>query len=303
MFHSGPIGVSLTRLSDGVFLDVNKAFLLLFGYERNEVIGSNPLSLNMWVNARDRARMIDALREGGRAPDFETTFRTKTGGIREVLIAAELVDVAQELYILGHTQDITERKRAEEALGSSEERFRSLFETSSDSILLINQETGQILGANPAACKLYGYSPEEFLALKATDISAEPEKTEAEVSQSAPDIPFRLHRKKDAAPFPVEISASYFTEGDLRLNTAFIRDITERKKAEEQLLIANFGIKSSISAIRFADLDGRITSVNDSFLRLWGYDRADEVVGRHISEFAMAGVKGEGVKALQSGRV
>ena len=187
-------------------------------------------------------------------------------------------------------------------LKASEQRFRSLFETSRDSILLINHETVQIVGANPAACKLYGYSPEEFAALKITDVSAEPEKTEAAVRQSVPGVPFRLHRKKDGTVFPVEISRGYLEEGDLHIEAAFIRDITERKKAEEQLLIANFGIQSSISAIRFADLDGRVTSVNDSFVRLWGYERADEVVGRHISELAMSGMEAEGIKALRSGR-
>ena len=108
-------------------------------------------------------------------------------------------------------------------------------------------------------------------------------------------MPLRLHRKKDGTVFPVEISGGYFAEGDLRLHTAFIRDITDRKKVEEELLIASFGIKSSISAIRFADLDGRVTSVNDSFIRLWGYEGAHEVLGRHISELAMLGTEAEGI--------
>ena len=90
--------------------------------------------------------------------------------------------------------------------------------------------------------------------------------------------------------------------GGNRARCAFI-DITEGKKNhEEQLVIANFGIQSAISAIGFADLHGRVTFVNDSFLRLWGYDRADEVLGRHISDFAMAGMDGEGVRAARSGR-
>ena len=71
------------------------------------------------------------------------------------------------------------------------------------------------------------------------------------------------------------------------------QDITERKKTEEQLLVANFAMQSSISAICLADLEGRITYVNDSFLSLWGYDEAEEVIGRHISEFAMPGTEEE----------
>ena len=116
VFRAGPMGASLTRLVDGKFLDVNDAFLRLLGYERDEVIGRDPLSLGIWVNADDRARMVDTLRSGGRVTGLETTFRTKTGETSEVLIAAEFVDAAGERYILGLTRDITGRKRLEEQL-------------------------------------------------------------------------------------------------------------------------------------------------------------------------------------------
>ena len=209
---------------------------------------------------------------------------------------AELLRTNEQLQ-----REIEEHKRTVEKLRSSEARFRNLFETSRDPILLLKQETGQILEANPAACQLYGYSQEELLALRATDISAEPEKTRAAVLQYVPHVPLRLHRRKDGTVFPVEITGGSFTEAGLRLYTAFIRDITERRKNEEQLLVANFGIQSAISAVGFADTKGTVTFVNDSFLRLWGYDRADEVLGRHISEFAMAGMDEEGIKEALSG--
>ncbi len=180
-------------------------------------------------------------------------------------------------------------------------RFRNLFETSRDSILFMNQETGRILGANPAACKLYGYPLEELLTLNVTDTSAEPEKTYAAIRGSATDVPFRLHRKKDGTIFPVEIRGGFFTEGPIHFHTAFIRDITDAQRPKNSSMIANFGIQSSISAIRFADMDGRITFVNDSFIRLWGFERADEVIGRHIAEFALSGVEAEGIKAASWG--
>jgi PAS domain S-box-containing protein len=199
-------------------------------------------------------------------------------------------------------QDVTERRRSEEALRMSEKRFRSLFETSTDAILLVNQETGEIVAANPAACALYGYSAEEFLSLKDTDVSAEPKKTENAVKISATAVPFRLHRKKDGTVFPVEISGGYFQDGDTHLHTAFIRDISKRQKTEEDLLTYGFAIESSISGVGFADLDGSIRYVNDAFLRLWGYDSDDGVVGRQISEFALHGADEEAIKALRSGK-
>ncbi len=80
------------------------------------------------------------------------------------------------------------------------------------------------------------------------------------------------------------------------------QDITIRKKTEEQLMVANFAIRSSINAIGLANMAGETIFVNDSWLRLWGYDRAEEVLGRPIWEFAAAGEKSEAVQAVRSGR-
>ena len=113
VFRASPIGTSLSRLSEGTFLDVNDAFLRLFGYDRDQVIGRNPQMLNMWVNPDDRARMVETLRERGRVNGFETAFRAKSGEIRNVIVISEVVDVAGEEYILGLTLDITDHKNAE----------------------------------------------------------------------------------------------------------------------------------------------------------------------------------------------
>jgi PAS domain S-box len=72
--------------------------------------------------------------------------------------------------------DITERKKAEEALRESEKQYRTLFESIADTVFLIDQETGGLLDVNPAATRMYGFNREEFLQMTATDVSAEPEK-------------------------------------------------------------------------------------------------------------------------------
>ncbi len=111
-FRASPVGTSITRLSDGQFVDINDAFLGLFSYTREEVIGQNPLKLAMWASPEDRAKMVELLQKLGRIQDFETKFRRKSGEIRDVRVSAEVIEVAGERYILGLTHDITERKRA-----------------------------------------------------------------------------------------------------------------------------------------------------------------------------------------------
>lgn len=143
------------------------------------------------------------------------------------------------ISLVGIIADITERKRSEEALRESEDRYRSLFELESDAIFMIDNETGRILEANRAASSLYGYSRDELLARKNTDLSAEPEETQRQtrgnpiVVDYMVTIPLRIHRKKDGTEFPVEITGRFFIRNERSVHIAAIRDITERKEAEE----------------------------------------------------------------------
>ena len=118
----------------------------------------------------------------------------------------------------------------------SEERFRNLYETSTDAILIVDRDTKQILDANPAASKLYGYLHDEFLRMKNIDVSAEPEKTASALEHEVTFVPLRYHRKKDGTVFPVEASIGYFVLKGRPVHTAFIRDISKRKKDENERL-------------------------------------------------------------------
>ena len=112
-FRTSPVGTSILRVIDNKFADVNDAFLGLFGYTREEVIGQNPLDLGIWVDPEDRVKMVETLQRWGRVKDFETRFRWKSGEIGDVLFAAEVIEAAGQQYMLGLVHDITERKRGE----------------------------------------------------------------------------------------------------------------------------------------------------------------------------------------------
>jgi PAS domain S-box-containing protein len=131
------------------------------------------------------------------------------------------------------------QRQAQAALAASEERYRRLFEVESDAVFLVDCETHRFIEANGAALKMYRYSREEFLLLKARDISAEPEKTERAISMGMTHIPLRWHRKKDGTVFPVEIVGGYFDYQGRKVHVATIRDITERRRSESLFLQAN----------------------------------------------------------------
>ena len=130
--------------------------------------------------------------------------------------------------------DITERKQAERALKESEEKYRHLFDLESDAIFLIRKDDGQILEVNRAAVELYGYSREELLSMKNTDLSAEPDKTTQATAKQNTTIPIRYHRRKDGTTIVVEITASHFTWQNVDVHVAAIRDISFRLEAEKE---------------------------------------------------------------------
>ena len=136
-------------------------------------------------------------------------------------------------------QGMARRKRVEDTLRESEEKYYHLFEMESDAIFLMDAQTGNILAANTAAVELYGYSREELLRLRSADLSAEPEEAESAggivKSGSVVLIPSRYHRKKDGTIFPVEIKTTALLWQGRPAFIPAIRDITERMQAEAVL--------------------------------------------------------------------
>ena len=116
----------------------------------------------------------------------------------------------------------TERKQAEELLRQSEEKYRQLFNTVPDAVMLLDGKTLQFIDANASALNLYGYSREEFLKLRQPETSAQYEVSVHTLLKilggEINKIPLRYHKKKDGTKFPVEVSAGNFMlEGDGRL--------------------------------------------------------------------------------------
>jgi len=136
-------------------------------------------------------------------------------------------------------RDITEREKLEELLRMSEEKYRQLFATVPDAIFIFDAVTRQFIDVNESALHLYGYLRNEFLDLKYSDITAEPEESEKVIAKTITGkmhrVPLRYQRKKDTTVFPVEASTSMFDLEGQKVICVVVRDITERKKAEDAL--------------------------------------------------------------------
>jgi PAS domain S-box-containing protein len=131
-FHGSPVAMAISSMLDRRIIDVNDAFERQSGYSRDEIIGRTPLESMIMVDSAEVERLTRILIADGNIHDLESPYRTRSGELRLALFSAEIVDVADKPCILTVAEDITERKRAVEALQLSEERFRLMFDNMSN---------------------------------------------------------------------------------------------------------------------------------------------------------------------------
>jgi len=112
-FRASPMIVTITRLSDGAYMEVNQSFTRVFGFTREETIGRLSADMNVWMRPGDRENMVRHLKSLGHISNEVYAFRTKAGDARTCLFSAELIEYEGETCILSVTNDITEYKRME----------------------------------------------------------------------------------------------------------------------------------------------------------------------------------------------
>jgi len=243
LFEQAPQAVTLMD-SHHRILRVNREFCRFFGYTPEETIGRRLSDLIIPEESRDEdARHADLVAHGQRV-DAEGVRRRKDGSLLYASIVRVPVSVPGG-QVVSYTilNDITERKRAEEAVRISEERWRSIFENSAVGIVLTDPN-GFFTAANRAFQQLVGYTEEELRALSYLDITHEEDRpaNSAMVRQlwegSLPQFTLeKPYRRKDGTLIWVRVTVSLApgSETAPRFAMAIVEEITERKNAEEQL--------------------------------------------------------------------
>jgi PAS domain S-box-containing protein len=283
-------------------VDANPAFLAMFGRTREELLAMPPQELVAAESHRTCSDVLAAAAEG-RIFQGECKARRADGALFDVELRGVPMHYLGRPHRLVIVRDITERRRAEEQLRQSEERYRLLFEMESDAIVLVDVETLQHLDVNRAAAELYGYSREELLALKSTDLSAEDHKTRTAMQTGSKfvRVPLRYHRKKDGTVFPVEITANFFELHGRRTMLAAIRDVTERKQAEEARGRLEAQLRQAQKMEAIGQLSGGIAhDFNNILTGILGYlmlagerqdDLGDARLGRYLEQARKASLR------------
>jgi len=247
-FQTSGDAININRISDGMYVDFKKAFLDIIGYSREEVQGRTSLELAIWADPADRIRMVEAVQSGAACRNIEARFRRKNGEIFWGMMSASYIDVEGVPCVLTISRDISEPKAAEqrltaagEALRISEERYRKVFQTSLDSILINRTSDRRFIDVNQAFLDTMGFERDEVIGRTSLELNlwADPRDLETVDEMLARDMECRnveiQFRKKDGGTLWGLMSASVIEIEGVRCALSITRDISNAKAAEDEI--------------------------------------------------------------------
>ena len=279
----------------GNFTFVSDSLCRIAGCSREELLGLNNRDYTSAETANEMYQIFNRTYLTGKPAkmvDYEI-FR-KGGSPRIMEMSASLIkDVTgKPMGFRGVVRDVTERKRAEEALRESEERYRSLFQNNHAVMLLIDPENADIVDANPAACSFYAWSHEELTSKKISDINTLTEEQVFQELQQAKSEHshhfFFRHRLARGEIVDVEVFSGPITLNGKKLLYSIVHDITERKKAIEALRASEEKYRTVLEAnpdpVVVYDIEGKVVYFNPAFTRVFGWTLGERL-GKHMDVY------------------
>jgi len=274
-FESATVGVCLVA-TDGRFINVNRTLCDMLGYAKEELLR---LTFSEITHEEDRevgtTFLTKALSGGPKSMQMEKRYLHKEGRIVWALLSTALVEQSREHggFVISYVQDITERKRAVEQL----EMLKVSIDQHFDAAYWMDAGN-RFVYVNDSACKALGYAREELLGKPLSMIApdATPHVLE-EVWKRLRETGFftreGMHRRKDGSLFPVELVASYVRFEGKEFNCGFARDITERKRAQDELIwktaLLEAQVDSTLDGILVVDTMGRKILQNHQFIGMF----------------------------------
>ena len=284
---------------DGYILWANKAELDLVGYTSEECVGHHITEFH--ADPEVIHDILQRLLNGETLRNYEARLRCKDGKIKHVLIDSNgLWKDGEFVHTRCFTRDVTERRRAEEAVRKSREYVENIIGSMIDMLVVVAPD-GTIRTVNEATCDVLGYTQEELVGRPATLLFSEEEEEEENTTQlivSQEALPFKRSvlrrlvkdgaisniekslRAKSGHTIPALMSGSVMRDNDgtIRGIVCVAQDITERKRAEEEFRGMGIALDSAMAGISRLDASGRYAMVSNAYATLCGYE-PDEMIG------------------------
>ena len=306
MFESNRAVQLIVDPETAAIVDANVAASEYYGWSVERLRTMNLADINTLDPERIHEEMASAARQ--KRSYFQFQHRLASGVVRDVEVHSGPVEIGGRQYLYSIVHDVTERRQAEQALLSSEEKYRNIFDFASVGIYQSTLD-GRLVTANASLARMLGYdSVEELLQVPlAEDVYfyAEDRKKHLATEGTNADVQV-LWKKKNGAPIWVQVNAHavHDAKGELMFE-GFVYDITERKLAEQQLASSNAQRKAVLDAasrvsIIATDAEGTITVFNSGAERMLGYSAAEVIGRRSITDLHRAEELEEHANRLQS---
>jgi PAS domain S-box-containing protein len=283
----------------GVITSWNAGAEKTFGYTACEMVGQPIMRLVPSEYQQEETENLGRIKRGEYVPHFESVRMRKDGSTIPVSVTMSAIrnSAGNVVGVSNVACDITARRRAEEARQASEARYRTLFENAPDGIVIVDPK-GYYLDVNTSICRMLGYTRDEFIGLNATDIVAPTEIPHIGQALDVIKTKSDYHRewqfrRKDGSVFAVDTIATAMPDGNLM---AMIRDITERKRAEDEVrqsearyrtlfdtLIEGFCTIEMIFDAGGKPVDYRFLEINPAFEKQTGLHNAQGKLMRDLA--------------------
>ena len=303
MFNTSPDAAVVTELKSGKIINVNDGFIRLSGFLREEVIGNDSLQLDLFKKPSDREIIINMLIEKDFCSDVEVVFRRKDRSLFTGLLSARKISLNEIEYVMSYIHDISDRKMMEEALRSSEKKYRQLTENISDVLWTTDLDLNTTY-ISPSIEKLTGYKVEDYLCktieekfspesiIKIRSVFTEEMEMEKSLfcDKNRTQIIEAEHYTADGKTVSISLHVSFIrdTNGNVMGFQGVTRDITEQRRAEKELTVSEQRYRrlfeSAKDGILIIDAEtGKIKNVNPYLIEMLGYSE-DQFIEKSIWE-------------------
>jgi PAS domain S-box-containing protein len=294
IFELSPAVITVTRIADGKLLEMNPLFEQVFGWTRAEALHKTTHELQLWPDEGVRDAFIAELQCEGKVDNRELRFRRKDGVVIDGISSTRSIDLDGHVCMLSIFRDVSEQRRAREALQASEDRFRVLSEATFEGIGFSDQ--GKIVDVNDQFAAMFRTTREKMIGAVATEFVA-PQSIDLVRShmRAGNTEPYEhFAQRADGTIFPVEVRPRLVHIGGKPMRVSAVRDVTRSKEAaaERERLISELSAKNAeMEQFTYTvshDLKSPLVTIN-GFLGLLERDLEDGDIERVRSDVGRIG--------------
>lgn len=305
-----PYVISIYRLSDRKYVDVNQTFCQRTGYTREEVLGRTAVELGLFKDLVARKEFVRVFERDGQVDDMEIQFLAKSGRIIDAVISARRIFFRGEICGITNSRDVSDLRKTQRALQESELLYRSLMEAAPESVVLTRFKDGKVIHANPAFYQHSGWRPEECLGRTTLDLNiyANPGERDKFIEilrkeGRVDSFQMAVHFKDGAIKDELWSARVLEIFGEQHL-VVVTRDISElmatRKALEESERNYRAIMEASPNSVAVSSISNRCyLLVNEAFVRNTGYSR-QEAIGRNTRDLNLLADPGDADRFLKA---